>query len=283
MTLVRTFVVAGIASLLIGTPQAFAQRRGGGHSRGASAGSRAVAVPRGSSSRSVSVGRAAAPSVYATSRTIGAARTIAFGPARAYAVGRRNGVIVGRAAPRIVGPRVIGTPRVIGSTRVIRPRIISVAPVRFYQPYYAFRPRVSLGFGLWVGFPISYPYPYAYYYPYPYPYSYPAYGYPYPAANYPIYPPGSYPSAAGSMGVQPGAVNINTGGVSFEITPNTATVYVDGAYVGTADQFTSTSQPLGLTPGRHHIQIQAPGYQTLDFDVDIVAGQVIPYQGTMQR
>jgi len=29
--------------------------------------------------------------------------------------------------------------------------------------------------------------------------------------------------------------------------------------------------------------VRAPGYHTLSFDVDIVAGQVIPYQGTLEQ
>jgi len=187
-----------------------------------------------------------------------------------------------------------------------------VAPVRFYQPYYSFRPRVSLGFGLWVGFPIAYPSYYGYYNPYygPYGYSYPAARYPYPPAYYPppAYPPAypapgypapgypapgypQYPSSAapqpgysqgGSIGVQ-GSNAANMGGVSFEMTPSTADVYVDGQHVGSVGQFTPTSQPLGLTPGRHHIEIRADGYRPFEVDTDIVAGQVIPYRGELQR
>ena len=71
--------------------------------------------------------------------------------------------------------------------------------------------------------------------------------------------------------------------VSFEITPSTAEVFVDGQYMGTVGQFTPTSQPLGLTPGRHHVEIRAPGYRTMDLDVDVIAGQVIPYQGALER
>ena len=81
--------------------------------------------------------------------------------------------------------------------------------------------------------------------------------------------------------MQPGQAN--TGGISFEITPNTAEVFVDGSYVGTVGEFTPTSQALGLTPGRHRIEIRASGYRSWDFEEDIVAGQVIPYQGTLQR
>jgi len=70
--------------------------------------------------------------------------------------------------------------------------------------------------------------------------------------------------------------------VSFEITPTTAAVYVDGQYVGTVMDFAPTAQPLTLTPGRHQVDIRAPGYETLVFDADVTPGQVTPFQGTLQ-
>ena len=75
----------------------------------------------------------------------------------------------------------------------------------------------------------------------------------------------------------------NMGGVSFEISPASAGLYVDGKYIGTAGDFTSTTQPLGLAAGHHRIEIHAAGYRTLSFDADIVAGQVIPYRGELER
>ena len=166
--------------------------------------------------------------------------------------------------------------------------------------------------GLSFGFPAYYywgpgyyPYAYAYPYPYSYPSTYPAYppqAYPpqaYPPQAYPpqAYPPSAYPpSAYPPASTQPGYPQSgyppqgsirpsqpNTGGISFEIQPSDARVYVDGQYVGTVGQFTATSQPLGLTAGRHHIQITAPGYRTMELDADIVAGEVLPYQGTLAR
>jgi hypothetical protein len=161
-------------------------------------------------------------------------------------------------------------------------RFVGVRPVPFVRPYYAFRPRFSIGFGFWAGYPVGYPYAYyPYYYPYPYygyPYPYAPYGYPYPVGA-----PGYAPPPAGSVAVEPGQAAANTGGLSFEITPATAEVFVDGADVGTVAQFTPTLQPLPLAPGRHHVEIRAAGYRTIEFDADIVAGQVIPYRGTMQR
>ena len=71
--------------------------------------------------------------------------------------------------------------------------------------------------------------------------------------------------------------------MSFEIKPDTAAVFVDGTYVGTAGAFGPTNQPLGLISGRHHIEIRASGYRTMTFDADVRLGEVIPFQGTLQR
>lgn len=188
---------------------------------------------------------------------------------------------VGRGfAPGFIGPRII------------------VAPHRFARPFYAFRPRFSLGFGLWAGFPVAYPYYYDYSYAYPYapypyasayPYPYPAtsYGYPasaYPASGYPAatYPTQSYAQQAYQSSGLNDAQRQDAGGVSFEITPSTARVIVDGTEVGSVAEFSPTATPLTLTLGRHHIELRAAGYQTMAFDAEILAGQVIPYRGEMQ-
>jgi hypothetical protein len=141
----------------------------------------------------------------------------------------------------------------------------------YSRPYYSFRPRLSLGFGLWLGYPVTYPYG-AYDYPYAYPDSYPD--------AYPDAYPDSYPGGAVNVAPSP---NVASGGLSFEISPATATVYIDGQYVGVVSDFTPNMPPLGLTPGRHRIEIRDPGFETMTFDANIVAGQVLPYQGTMQR
>ena len=84
----------------------------------------------------------------------------------------------------------------------------------------------------------------------------------------------------------PGTVTAQSGrtsaGVSFEITPANAEVFIDGRDYGVASNFTADFEPLALTPGRHHVELRAPGYETVAFDSDVVAGQVIPYQGTLR-
>ena len=83
--------------------------------------------------------------------------------------------------------------------------------------------------------------------------------------------------------MRPGQSSTNVGGVSFDITPETAEVYVDGSLAGTVGEFTSSTRPLDLPPGHHRIEIRASGYQTLTFEENIVAGQVLPFQGEMER
>jgi hypothetical protein len=155
----------------------------------------------------------------------------------------------------------------------------------FRRPYYAFRPRFNVGFGLWVGFPVSFSfhsYPYIYAYPYPYPYSYP-YRYPYTyRPQYPIGTPG-YPYPTSSSPSYSAAAPTAIGGLSFDIRPSDADLFVDGNYVGKVDQFSPNQPPLGLAPGRHYIEIHAPGYEPLAFEVDVLTGQVIPYQGELRR
>jgi hypothetical protein len=101
--------------------------------------------------------------------------------------------------------------------------------------------------------------------PYPLAFGYPTYVYP--------YPPG------GVVGELPPDAY---GGLSLDITPDDASVSVDGEYVGVARDFSPVHQPLTLTPGRHHVELQAPDAAPIAFDVDIVPGEVLPYSGTLQ-
>jgi len=225
--------------------------------------------------------------------------------------GRSRGEGISRGGSRVVqrgysgyrgGVQLRGGRAYRGPARVFRPS--------FYRPYYSFRPRVSLGFGLWMGYPVPYPSyydsPYGYAYPSVDPYAYaepappygssqpyispgPSSGYPsnYPTSNYPApnYPPSGYserPSAP-AMGAPRDGEESAPGGISFEITPASAAVFVDGAYMGTAGEFGVRAEPLGLDGGRHHVEIRAQGYRTMTFEADVRPGEVIPYQGTLQR
>jgi hypothetical protein len=106
------------------------------------------------------------------------------------------------------------------------------------------------GFGIYIGFPV----------PYPLMFGPPMYVY----GDGVISEPSQY------------------GGVSLDIRPDTASVWVDSVYVGLARDFSPTHQPLTLVPGFHHIELQAPGMVPLAFNVDIVVGEVQPFSGMLQ-
>jgi hypothetical protein len=126
--------------------------------------------------------------------------------------------------------------------------------IHVYQPYYSFRLRSSFGFVLFIGYPVAYP---TWYDPY-----------------YDLYP---Y-SSSYSLRAAP---RLAYGGVSFEMDPANAEVWVDGNYVGLVADFGPTEAPLTLASGQHHIEIGAEGFQPMIFDITVVPGQVIPYRGSL--
>jgi hypothetical protein len=134
-------------------------------------------------------------------------------------------------------------------------------PYYFGHTYYSFRPWWNIGFGVWVGYTVPYPYTYLG------AYAPRVYGYDY-------YADGSYRVTAG--------VPIY-GGVSFDIQPSDADLFIDSEYVGTVDTFNPNAEPLTLTPGLHRIAIQRDGYRPMEWDVTIEPGKVIPYRGAMDR
>jgi hypothetical protein len=129
-------------------------------------------------------------------------------------------------------------------------------PQFFGRSYYSFRPRLSIGFGLWLGFAVPYP------------------------RAWISYPPPVYGYYQGSVRIVPGAAAY--GGVSFDISPAEAEVYLDGEFIGRAGDFAPNAAPLTLTPGPHRIEVQAEGYRPMTWDVDVIPGQVIPFRGDMQ-
>jgi hypothetical protein len=174
------------------------------------------------------------------------------------------------AAVRVDGRRDVAPRASIGQavprSQVIAPRAYGYAPryypsygprysARYYTPFwqvrtyyrpYAFRPRFSIGFNIFAGYPVAYTYPY------PYAYSVGR-------------PPASY-----------------YGGVVLEIEPIGAAVYVDGAYAGVVADFDGSRQPLTLAGGTHRIEVVEQGLAPLVFDVVVQPGQVIPYRGDLR-
>src|SRR5262249_1002679 len=185
---------------------------------------------------------------------------VVAGPRRAGVAGPRGAVVAGHGYP---GYPVYG----YGHPRYVYPRVVGVYPYRPY--YYPYRPGITVGFyaGFGFGYPYYYGYPYAYpYYGYGYPYSYPyPYSY-YPYANSGPTAPASYVSA------QPGVVY---GGVRIEGAPGDAQVFVDGNYVGVAEDFDGAERHVNLPAGSHQIEIRVAGVQPIAFDVNVQGGRTV--------
>jgi hypothetical protein len=114
------------------------------------------------------------------------------------------------------------------------------------------------------------------FYAYGYPtYGYPTYGYPaygYPASGY-IAP---YGYGYGGYSGRP------YGGIRIDLPERDAEVYVDGYFVGIVDNFNGVLQQANVEAGPHRIEVRAPGFETIVFDVNVEPGRTITYRGSMR-
>jgi hypothetical protein len=153
------------------------------------------------------------------------------------------------ARPR-EGRRVVGTAVPRGSVPPPRRDTVIVPAYRGYWPWgYS-----GLGFGSYYG---RYYDPYVFYDPYA-----PWYG----SARYGAY---AYSAFDGSL--------------RLKVRPRDAQVFVDGYYVGIVDEFDGVFQRLKLPAGPHRIEIRAPGFETLTFDVQIRWDDTTTFEGELRR
>jgi hypothetical protein len=120
--------------------------------------------------------------------------------------------------------------------------------MRFSSPWFSFRALVRLPFGLTLG--VSTPFPSWYR---PYIVGRPGYTQPY----------------------------MPYGGVTFDIQPGDAELWIDGEYMGRASDYDYTNPPLTLVAGLHSVELRSGYGRPLAFDITIIPGQVIPYQGSL--
>ena len=60
-------------------------------------------------------------------------------------------------------------------------------------------------------------------------------------------------------------------------------MFVDGYYAGIVDDFDGAFQSLDLESRGYRIEIRAPGYETLGFDVHVQPGRKTTYRGTLRK
>jgi hypothetical protein len=136
--------------------------------------------------------------------------------------------------------------------------------------------------------PSIYPRGYGYY-PYgygAYPYGYGAFGLGYfyynPYRWYSGFAPG-FSTYSYYDGYRRPFSTFDIGELRLDVSPRHAQVYVDGYYAGVVDDYDGAFQALKLDAGTYRIEIRAPGFETLSFDVRITPGQKIRYQGDLRR
>ena len=190
----------------------------------------------------------------------------------------------GRGAPRVVGTAV---PRAPLSSRPIiidnydgrgRGYVRGYTPYRgrhrygaphiygshFYFPGYS---TFNIGFGRGYGSSYGYnPYGFGLYGS---SYGYNRYGYGHYGYTY-----GYSPYAYGGY-----ADSYYTGSLRLKVEPRFGEVFVDGYYVGLVNDYDGVFQRLRLEEGPHHIEIREPGFEPLEFDVLILPGETITYEG----
>ena len=88
---------------------------------------------------------------------------------------------------------------------------------------------------------------------------------------------GSY--AGGGYG---GGYGYDAGQLRLRVSPRHAEVYVDGYYAGTVDDYDGIAQALTLESGPYRIELVAPGYEPLEFNVRITPGQKVTYRGDLR-
>lgn len=116
--------------------------------------------------------------------------------------------------------------------------------------------------------------------PYYYPGSY-GYGYPMPAPYYETSMAETYRRSMAESYLRRQREGA-PGGLVLENVPAGAQVFVDGYYVGLAEEFGPRGRAIELAAGAHAIELRAAGYDTLTFAVRIEQNNIVRYRGTMQ-
>jgi hypothetical protein len=180
---------------------------------------------------------------------------------------RANGRGAGYARPEYGSDQDRAVPR--GARPNPGASVIGQATLRPNGPGQPGRP--SYNWGYW-----DYYYPWYYYNPWFYgvgAFGWGSYGYPYSWGDSPYgeYDGNGYAGEAGE------------GTLKLKVDPNDAEVYVDGYYTGIVDDFDGAFQGLKLEAGPHKIEIRAPGFRTITFDVRIEPHDTVTYRGELQE
>jgi hypothetical protein len=76
------------------------------------------------------------------------------------------------------------------------------------------------------------------------------------------------------MRKDPGAIKPSvTATLKVDIEPSRAAVFIDDAFLGHAGELGGAFHSMLISPGKHRIKIELPGYRTFETEVNLLAGQ----------
>jgi hypothetical protein len=64
-----------------------------------------------------------------------------------------------------------------------------------------------------------------------------------------------------------------TSTLKLNIWPGRAAVFLDGKFVGHASEFGGAIHSMLISPGKHQVKVELPGYRTFETEVNLLAGQ----------
>jgi hypothetical protein len=64
-----------------------------------------------------------------------------------------------------------------------------------------------------------------------------------------------------------------TATLKLKIKPERAAVFLDEKYVGHAGEFGGAFKSMKISPGKHRVRVELPGYRTFDTEVNLLANQ----------
>jgi len=76
------------------------------------------------------------------------------------------------------------------------------------------------------------------------------------------------------MHLSPGArVPEVTATLKVTVQPGRAAVFLDDQYIGHASELGGAVHSLSISPGKHRIKVELPGYRTFETEVNLLRGQ----------
>jgi hypothetical protein len=66
---------------------------------------------------------------------------------------------------------------------------------------------------------------------------------------------------------------VNAASLRLDVTPGRAAVFVDDGYIGHASDFGGAFHSMLVTPEKHRVKIELPGYRTFETEINPLAGQ----------